>query len=345
MAPPRAAVAHSGPTVWELDELLRETGGYRTLVPHAALNVHGRAVVEESYRNTPLNNFTSQIRQNTPFLPPDSRLQFQRHSFQLCDHERDYERDYENTPLARDSVVPLWRGDHHHQTEEHRNIDCDRFLTQARQNVPLRPTGQKRYIRPGHPDLFVDERPPDHVGSDDEDSEFGPPEDDQGSGQATFEDRIHYQHSIGSEDHIDAPGSTVRPVLDWELQDPTTSLYASLTEDQPRRRHSLPNYSRLRSFYDGRLYPVDRDRARNDLSHTVPFDRYFTFDYYRTIPRDDRWEDTSDEANHDDLRDVQHTASDWSGDWSDDEPDDEPDNEPDDEQAGSRGRQRERAGQ
>lgn len=136
MAPPRAAVAHSGPAVWELDELQIETGGYGALVPHAALNVHGRAVLEESYRNTPLNNFTSQIRQDTQILPPDSRLQLERHSFQSCD----YERDYENTLLARDSVVPLWRGDHHHQTEEHRNIDCDRFLTQARQNVPLRPT-------------------------------------------------------------------------------------------------------------------------------------------------------------------------------------------------------------
>lgn len=36
--------------------------------------------------------------------------------------------------------------------------------------------GQGRYIRPGHPDFYVDERPPDHVGSDDEDSDFGPPQ-------------------------------------------------------------------------------------------------------------------------------------------------------------------------
>ncbi|KAK7746019.1 hypothetical protein SLS53_002741 [Cytospora paraplurivora] len=36
--------------------------------------------------------------------------------------------------------------------------------------------GQGRYIRPGHPDFYVDERPPNHVDSDDEDSEFGPPE-------------------------------------------------------------------------------------------------------------------------------------------------------------------------
>lgn len=36
--------------------------------------------------------------------------------------------------------------------------------------------GQGRYIRPGHPDFYVDERPPNHVGSDDEDSDFGPPQ-------------------------------------------------------------------------------------------------------------------------------------------------------------------------
>lgn len=81
-------------TFWELE--LR-AGGYRSLVPNAtALNFHGRALVEESNRNT-LNHLLSQIRQNKPFLPPNSRLQLENRPLQLS--------DYQNTPRSYDSVV------------------------------------------------------------------------------------------------------------------------------------------------------------------------------------------------------------------------------------------------
>lgn len=110
-------------------ELELQAGGYRSLVPNAAaLNFHGRALVEESNRNT-LNLLLSQTRQNT-CLPPNSRLQLEQRPLQL--------RDYQNTPRSRDSVVPDWRGDY--ETGDHRDIDCDRFVTQARNRVdPLLP--------------------------------------------------------------------------------------------------------------------------------------------------------------------------------------------------------------
>lgn len=130
IATSRLSSSQCGPhssTSWELE---LQAGGYRSLVPHApALNFHGRALVEESNRNT-LNHLLSQNRQNTPFLPPNSRLQLDHRPLQL--------RDYHNTPRSRDSVVRYWRGDY--ETGDHRDIDCDRFVTQARNRVdPLLP--------------------------------------------------------------------------------------------------------------------------------------------------------------------------------------------------------------
>lgn len=107
---------------WELPEL--EAGRYRyrsrSLAPYAALDIHGRAVVEESPRTTLNNNFF-RTRQNTPFLPPNSRLQLEQQHLHL--HLYLHPRDHENTPRPRDSFVRVWRGDY--ETGERRTIDCD----------------------------------------------------------------------------------------------------------------------------------------------------------------------------------------------------------------------------
>lgn len=148
----RSSSHSSFSTFWELE---LQAGAYRSPVPSsAALNFHGRALVEESNRNT-LNNILARARQNTPFLPPNSRLQLEQHFLQL--------RDHQNTPCSRDSFVQDWRGDY--ETGDHRNTDCDRFVTQARNRVdPLLPPTRGRNAR--NADFEVDDS--DNGDSDDE---------------------------------------------------------------------------------------------------------------------------------------------------------------------------------
>ncbi|ROW07318.1 hypothetical protein VMCG_03728 [Cytospora schulzeri] len=200
---PRRSSSHFSSTIWELE---LQAGGYRSrtrprsLVPHAAaaLNFHGRALVEESNRSI-LNNILSQTWQNTPLLPPNSRLQLEQHSLQL--------RDYQNTPRLRDSVVQHWRGDYE-TGDHHRNTDCDRFVTQARNRVdPLLPPTRRR--NPQNPNFDGDESdesdeenvrlsPDDTAGYETE--EDRPIDDAVGSGQTTSGNHHRDQESSGEEE-------------------------------------------------------------------------------------------------------------------------------------------------
>lgn len=94
-------------------------------------------------------------------------------------------RDHQNKPSSRDSVVQDWRGDH--KTGDHRNTDCDRFVTQARNRVdPLLPPTRGRNAR--NVDFEVDDSDDETDDETDDDIDRVSPEVDDSEEDESEED-------------------------------------------------------------------------------------------------------------------------------------------------------------